>query len=115
MYMWRYKNLYQCVVKDKKWDNSSSDVWELPNKKIGFYWRRYRSIVSGICMLSLWLWITCQHFSGYCIAEGILISRDANILASYSGGTSLIKDWFIGGKLKWWGSGSKAKVTVEKF
>ena len=87
----RFKNLYQCGLKDKKWDDSSNDVRELPNKKMG--WRRSRLTTSGICTLSSRLWSPVNTSVVIATAEGILTSIDANVLASNGGGISLSKDW----------------------
>ena len=118
----RFKNLYQCGLKDKKWDDSSNDVRELPNKKMG------RLLLIGEeADRQLQEYVRYLRDCGSPVntsvviatAEGILTSIDANVLASNGGGISLSKDWAKSllirmGMVKRRVS-SKAKVNVEKF
>ena len=87
--------MYQYGLKDKKWDDSS-DVRELPNKKMGrtllIREEADRQLQEYVCYLR-----DCGSPVNTSVvittAEGILTSIDANILASNGGGISLSKDW----------------------
>ena len=108
--------------KGKKWDDSSGDVRELPNKKMG------RPLLIGeeadrqLQEYVRYLRDCGSHVNTSVViatAEGILTSIDANVLASNGGGISLSKDWAKSflirmGMVKRRVS-TKAKVSVEKF